>query len=113
MSTRLPPMPPEPPKLQINPADLTDVTCENCNNFTFTEVVLLKHVSALLTPNGKATNVPIPVWACNACGFVNDGLLPEFMRRKTPDESTAEKTSSSILTDEAPKPSPTTIQIVK
>jgi hypothetical protein len=112
MSSKFPPRPPEPPRVQINPADLTDVTCDNCQNYTFTEVVLLKHLSVLLAPNGKATNVPIPVWACNSCGFVNDGFLPEFMRRKTPDELTAEKPSSP-LTDEAPTPSPTLIKLEK
>ena len=54
----------------------TDVVCENCNNLTFQEVILLKKISALVSPNGKEGLVPIPTFACVACGYVNKAFRP-------------------------------------
>ena len=59
--------------------DLTnaqDIVCENCGNLTFEEVLLMKKVSALMSPNGKEGIVPIPTFACVACGFVNEMFRP-------------------------------------
>jgi hypothetical protein len=76
--------PPQMPKLNLDLSKATDVKCENpkCGNYTFQEVVLLKEFSAIASPTGKAGIVPVPVFACNACGFVNDRFLPPFMRTK-------------------------------
>lgn len=54
----------------------TDITCENCGNLTFEEVMMLKKVSALVSPNGKEGIVPIPTFACVACGYVNKMFRP-------------------------------------
>jgi uncharacterized Zn finger protein len=54
----------------------TDIVCENCNNMTFEEVMLMKKVSALVSPNGKEGIVPIPTFACVACGYVNKMFRP-------------------------------------
>ena len=67
-----------PPTQQIN-VDLSqaqDIVCENCSNYTFNEVVLMKRLSALLSPTGKDAIIPIPTFACNACGFINKQFLP-------------------------------------
>jgi hypothetical protein len=63
-------------QVQVNLSLATDVTCDNCGNYTFHEVVLMKHFSELTSPTGKAGNLPIPTFACNHCGFVNDGFIP-------------------------------------
>jgi hypothetical protein len=83
MSDRRPPQPPQMPPIQVDIAKGKDVRCENpdCGNYTFTECVLLKEFSAITSPNGKPGLVPIPVFACNACGFVNDMFLPPQMRK--------------------------------
>ncbi len=54
----------------------TDIVCENCGNLTFEEVLLMKKVSALVSPNGKEGIVPIPTFACVACGYVNEMFRP-------------------------------------
>jgi hypothetical protein len=36
----------------------------------------MKRVSALVSPTGKEAIVPIPTFACNACGFINKQFLP-------------------------------------
>jgi hypothetical protein len=71
----------QPPTQQLN-VDLSqaqDINCENCGNYTFSEVVLMKRLSALLSPTGKDAIIPIPTFACNACGFINNQFLPVKM----------------------------------
>jgi hypothetical protein len=60
-----------------------DVTCDNCGNYTFQEVVLMKKVSALVSPTGKEAIVPIPTFSCNACGFINKQFLPVKVAEST------------------------------
>jgi len=63
-----------------------DVTCENCGNYTFQQVALLKRISAIVSPNGKELLVPNPVFACNACGFVNKQFVPPTMAEEREEE---------------------------
>lgn len=56
----------------------TDVVCEKCSSTAFKPVALLKKISALLSPNGRETIVPIQVFACNACNHVNEEFVPKF-----------------------------------
>jgi ribosomal protein L37E len=70
---------PDPRQMQQQMPDLstaTDIVCENCGNLTFQEVLLMKKVSALVSPNGKEGIVPIPTFSCVACGFVNEMFRP-------------------------------------
>src|SRR5665213_865152 len=59
-----------------------DVKCENvingevCNNYTFTQVVLFKHFSAIASQTGEEGMLPINSYACNVCGWVNRQFLP-------------------------------------
>ncbi len=57
-------------------SNATDIVCENCGNLTFEEVLLMKKVSALVSPNGKEGIVPIPTFSCVACGYVNKMFRP-------------------------------------
>lgn len=82
------------PNQPIN-LDLTnaqDVTCENCGNYTFNEVALMKRVSALVSPTGKDAIIPIPTFACNACGYINKQFLPVKMA----EEATAPKSNLTL-----------------
>ena len=75
----------QPPQAQIN-VDLSqaeDIICENCGNYTFNEVVLMKKLSALISPTGKEAVVPIPTFACTACGFINRRFLPTQMTEQS------------------------------
>jgi hypothetical protein len=70
---------PDPRQVQQQMPDLstaTDIVCENCGNLTFQEVVLMKKISAIMSPNGKEGIVPIPTFACVACGYVNTMFRP-------------------------------------
>ena len=49
----------------------TPVRCEKCENQTFKQTLLLRKVSALVSPNGQEQYVPVAVFACEKCGHVN------------------------------------------
>lgn len=67
------------PPMNLDLSNAQDVVCDNCGNYTFTEVVLMKRISALVSPTGKEASVPIPTFSCNACGFINKQFLPVKM----------------------------------
>jgi uncharacterized Zn finger protein len=66
-----------PSNINVNIQDLETITCEKCNNATFTQVVILKKVPAILSRTGQDEIAAIPVFACNACGNVNKAFLPQ------------------------------------
>ena len=55
----------------IDVSQTTPVKCEKCENQTFKQTLLLRKVSALISPNGQEQYVPIAVFACEKCGNVN------------------------------------------
>lgn len=74
-------------QLNVDLSNAQDIVCENCGNYTFNEVLLMKKLSALLSPTGKEAIVPIPTFACNACGFINQQFLPAAMRKEEEPET--------------------------
>jgi hypothetical protein len=68
--------PPQQPQVNIDLSQADDIVCERCGNYTFEQVALMKKVSALISPSGKEGVMPIPVFACAACGNINKGFLP-------------------------------------
>ncbi len=56
--------------------DTTDVTCDNCGHKFFTQLMMFKKLSAVMSPNGQESLIPVQVFACNSCGHVNDQFLP-------------------------------------
>ncbi len=53
------------------------IVCENCDNHTFTQVCVMKRVSALVSPNGQEMTIPLATWQCTACSHINKDFLPE------------------------------------
>tara|TARA_Y100000385_G_scaffold277674_1_gene324973 strand:- start:226 stop:462 length:237 start_codon:yes stop_codon:yes gene_type:complete len=69
--------------LMSNGIDLNEteaVVCEECGGYTFTEVVALRRVSAVYSPNGQAGLVPISLFECSSCGHVNEEFKPKGMK---------------------------------
>ena len=58
-------------QININPDDLVDVVCEKCGCQVFTPAFLFKKLSAVLSPNGKDSMIPLNVFKCNDCGHIN------------------------------------------
>ena len=62
--------------LNIKPEDLKDIVCENCGSKYFRQVQAFKRLSGLLSPTGKEQIVPVPVFKCDECGFINESFRP-------------------------------------
>ena len=56
---------------QIDISKTSAIKCDKCENPTFKQSLLLRKLSALVSPNGQETLVPVQVFACEKCGNVN------------------------------------------
>ena len=56
---------------QIDISKTSAIKCEECENQTFKQSLLLRKLSALVSPTGQETLVPVQVFACEKCGNVN------------------------------------------
>tara|TARA_Y100001972_G_C7547255_1_gene275184 strand:- start:341 stop:550 length:210 start_codon:yes stop_codon:yes gene_type:complete len=57
-------------KITLSASDLEDIVCPNCGNKYFKNILRLKKVSALYSPTGQETMMPIPVIACEKCDHI-------------------------------------------
>ena len=55
----------------IDMSQTTPIKCEKCENSTFKQTLLIRKLSALVSPNGQETVIPVAVFACEKCGHVN------------------------------------------
>ena len=65
------------PQMQVDMSQTTAEVCEKCENETFTQVFKMRKLSALLSPAGKPSMIPIQVFACAKCGNINSAFLPK------------------------------------
>ena len=65
------------PQMNIDFSQTTPEVCEECENDIFTQVYQMRKLSALLSPTGQETMIPIQVFACAKCGYINKGFLPK------------------------------------
>lgn len=63
---------------QIDLSNAIDLKCADCGKSTFTAVFVLKKISALLSPTGKATFAPVQVFECSNCHLVPEDFLSAF-----------------------------------
>jgi predicted nucleic-acid-binding Zn-ribbon protein len=63
----------------IDMSQTTPLKCEKCENQTFKQTLLIRKMSALVSPNGQEQIIPIGVFACEKCGHVNS----EFEKMET------------------------------
>ena len=60
-----------------NTLDNVDLThaktleCEKCQCVGFKQTMMLKKLSALVSPTGQEAIIPVGVFACDHCGHVN------------------------------------------
>ena len=64
-------------KMRINLQDADDVACDECENTYFSPAIIIKRVSALLSPTGQEMMAPVQLFQCSKCGHVNKEFLPE------------------------------------
>ena len=56
--------------------DASDLACEKCNHKLFIQLMMFKTLSAIMSPTGEESLIPIQVFACNSCGHVNKQFIP-------------------------------------
>jgi len=64
-------------QVQINPSDLEDITCDECTSQCFEQTFLFKRLSAILSPSGQETVIPMQIYRCADCGHINEMFLPK------------------------------------
>ena len=52
-----------------------NMKCEKCESETFTPAFIIKHLSAIVSPTGKETMVPIQIFKCTDCNHINEKFL--------------------------------------
>jgi uncharacterized Zn finger protein len=70
----------ENPKLNLAINETLPVECEKCGHNFFEEALHIRKISGLLTGTGQTSYMPIPVFACKACGHVNTEFLPRELK---------------------------------
>ena len=65
---------------QLDIKQTTSISCDNCKSQAFQEAVILRSVSAILSPSGKSGVLPVPCFACISCGHINSQFLPPELR---------------------------------
>ena len=63
-------------QFNIDISQTTPVVCEKCGHEHFIQVSMIRKLSQMLSPTGQPALIPIPVFACAACGHVNEEFLP-------------------------------------
>ena len=53
----------------------TPEVCEECKHDVFIPAFKMRKLSALLSPAGKPTMIPINVFACAKCNYINSTFL--------------------------------------
>tara|TARA_Y100000310_G_C20088115_1_gene536969 strand:+ start:109 stop:345 length:237 start_codon:yes stop_codon:yes gene_type:complete len=62
-------------QMNIDMSQTSEMRCGKCENPTFKQSMMLRKMSAIVSPNGQATIIPVAVFACEKCGHVNEEFL--------------------------------------
>lgn len=61
--------------LQQHLKDAEIIKCDKCKNEEFSQVYQVKKLSALLSPSGQETFVPVQVFKCASCDHINKDFI--------------------------------------
>ena len=59
-------------QMNVDMSQTSEMKCDECENLTFKQTIMLRKVSAIVSPNGQETIIPMAVFACESCNHVND-----------------------------------------
>lgn len=63
---------------KIDLRNMPNIKCDECESDVFKQVIFIKKISALLSPNGQEVIVPVQAFACDKCGHVNKDIRKAF-----------------------------------
>ena len=58
----------------LDNVDLThakDIECEKCKGLGFRQTMMLKKLSAIVSPTGQEALIPVAAFACDSCWHIN------------------------------------------
>ena len=63
---------------QIDLSKAETMTCEQCESSLFSMSYIIKRMSAIISPTGQESIIPIQVYSCDGCGKVPEVLAFQF-----------------------------------
>ena len=72
----------QPINLNISLDKTVEIVCDKCGGKVFQEGLMLRKASKFLTGTAQDALIPLPVFSCSACGWVNEEFLPEPLKKK-------------------------------
>jgi predicted nucleic acid-binding Zn ribbon protein len=66
----------KPQQINVDLNSAPELHCPKCDSLFFQEVTFFKKLSALMSPSGQETIIPVVAYACIECGTINPALLP-------------------------------------
>ena len=75
----------QPQQVQVDLKQADTIKCKSCNNYLYIQSFVLKKLSALVSPTGQETMIPVQVFSCGNCGKIAEGMLDESEEEKKPD----------------------------
>ena len=79
------------PQINVDFSQTTGLECDKCKNETFQETFYIRKLSALLSPTGEESLIPVPTFACAECGNVNEGFQPKGEKDTMPSDNVISK----------------------
>lgn len=64
--------------INIDLSQTSEIVCSECGNQTFIQSFYIRRLSAILSPNGQESLIPIPVFECSSCGNINAEFKPKL-----------------------------------
>ena len=72
-------------QVKVDLAQAETMKCEYCDNYLFISSTIIKRLSAILSPAGEETLIPIDVYSCGNCGRVPKTMLKGSGVEETPE----------------------------
>ena len=72
----------QPQQVQVDLKQADTIKCKSCNNYLYIQSFVLKKLSALVSPTGQETMIPVQVFSCGNCGKIAEGMLDESEEEK-------------------------------
>ena len=79
------PLPKKQQQVQVDLKQADTIKCKECGNYLWIQSFILKKLSALVSPTGQETMIPVQVFSCGNCGKIAEGMLDESEEEKKPD----------------------------
>jgi hypothetical protein len=65
----------QPPHQELDLTKADTESCDKCGNYLFIHSFIIKKISAIMSPTGKESLIPVQVYSCGNCGAVPEKLL--------------------------------------